>query len=562
MSGGRPQAPANPVAPGPAGHRLGLPVLVLGLLALAWSCRFVQDDAFISFRYARNLVEGHGLVFNPGEPVEGYTNFLWTLLVAGGLALGLDPVPVALGLGLAAHALTLLATARLAHRILPGPADALLAVGLVGTLPSVAAWATGGLETSLDTALATVGLALAAGEGGRARAPLASLVAGLAVLNRPDGALLAGVVLGSLALEPPDRGGGPGPFRRGAALVLPAAALVLPWLAFKLRVYGTLVPNTFHAKAAGSDWGLGLAWVGLFLASSLWLVLVPVLLRALPTLVAAGPPGSGALVLYPVLRLAYLARVGGDFMEFRLLVPALPALGVALVWLARAWAVRPLVRHGIPFLVLAGSLHHASTFAHSPLRLGRPETVRGLAGQEVVTYPEWSGIETVAELAAHLSDPAQDWTGVGRALARLGAPPDLRVAGTAIGALGWESRLRILDMHGLTDPEVARTAPLASRRVGHRRLASLEFLVRRGVHLVVGHPRVLPPGQPVPPAFSRARLGALRIVSDGTPMPPAATMVAIPLDGGGTLLALALAPHPALARARQELGWRPLAWAP
>ena len=50
----------------------------------------VVEDAYISFRYARNLSEGRGLVFNPGDPapVEGYTNFLWTLLLAGTGALG------------------------------------------------------------------------------------------------------------------------------------------------------------------------------------------------------------------------------------------------------------------------------------------------------------------------------------------------------------------------------------------------------------------------------------------------------------------------------------------
>nr|HNH96503.1 hypothetical protein [Microthrixaceae bacterium] len=58
-------------------------VLVVSVaVVLAWQFRFVQDDAFISFRYAKNLVDGNGLVFNPGQPVEGYTNFLWTALHA------------------------------------------------------------------------------------------------------------------------------------------------------------------------------------------------------------------------------------------------------------------------------------------------------------------------------------------------------------------------------------------------------------------------------------------------------------------------------------------------
>jgi len=50
---------------------------------------FVVDDAFISFRYAQNLLDGHGLVFNPGEQVEGYSNLLWILLTSFGMKLGL-----------------------------------------------------------------------------------------------------------------------------------------------------------------------------------------------------------------------------------------------------------------------------------------------------------------------------------------------------------------------------------------------------------------------------------------------------------------------------------------
>ncbi|MFQ5416191.1 MAG: hypothetical protein ACE5FL_03975 [Myxococcota bacterium] len=64
----------------------GLAVLVF--LWEAWLPRSQIDDAYISFRYAGNLVAGHGLVFNAGEYVEGFTNLLWTLLIAAGIALG------------------------------------------------------------------------------------------------------------------------------------------------------------------------------------------------------------------------------------------------------------------------------------------------------------------------------------------------------------------------------------------------------------------------------------------------------------------------------------------
>jgi hypothetical protein len=69
------------------------------LVVLAWlasAAWFLCDDAFISFRYARSLVEGHGLVFNAGERVEGYTNFLWVLeLAALWKVFGLRPENVA-----------------------------------------------------------------------------------------------------------------------------------------------------------------------------------------------------------------------------------------------------------------------------------------------------------------------------------------------------------------------------------------------------------------------------------------------------------------------------------
>ncbi len=61
---------------------LALPWLLLALHAWLWQGFFV-DDPYISFRYARNLVQGEGLVFNPGDRVEGISNIGWTLLAAG-----------------------------------------------------------------------------------------------------------------------------------------------------------------------------------------------------------------------------------------------------------------------------------------------------------------------------------------------------------------------------------------------------------------------------------------------------------------------------------------------
>src|SRR6476646_8857030 len=65
--------------------------------SLVWN--FVTDDAFISFVYSRNLVEHGQLVFNLGERVEGYTNFLWTVLLAVLMKMGLLPETMSRVLG-------------------------------------------------------------------------------------------------------------------------------------------------------------------------------------------------------------------------------------------------------------------------------------------------------------------------------------------------------------------------------------------------------------------------------------------------------------------------------
>ena len=88
-------------------------VLAAGLTHVL-SLRFFYDDAFITFRYAANLAHGHGLVFNPGERVEGYSNFLWTVLLGigcwqlRGITPGTSTGDLALPLGLVGLSTTLI----------------------------------------------------------------------------------------------------------------------------------------------------------------------------------------------------------------------------------------------------------------------------------------------------------------------------------------------------------------------------------------------------------------------------------------------------------------------
>src|SRR5262249_54931824 len=94
---------------------LGLSVLLLIAHSLLFN--FVTDDAFISFVYSRNLAQHGQLVFNLGERVEGYTNFLWTVLLAAAMRLGLPPELGSRILGTLAGALGLVVAARLHFRL-------------------------------------------------------------------------------------------------------------------------------------------------------------------------------------------------------------------------------------------------------------------------------------------------------------------------------------------------------------------------------------------------------------------------------------------------------------
>jgi len=155
-------------------------VIAVGLLVhlRAWS--FLCDDAFISFRYASNLARHGALVYNvePLERVEGYTNFLWVLVLAAGDAIGLRPETLApiltAGASLASLGLVALIGAALRRRFGPGQPDQrvfgvvdLLAPALLVLTPEFVVWASSGLETSLALALANKNIARSPGVGSR-----------------------------------------------------------------------------------------------------------------------------------------------------------------------------------------------------------------------------------------------------------------------------------------------------------------------------------------------------------------------------------------------------------
>lgn len=346
-------------------HRLALWLLMLWLLAVPQVLgTWILDDAFISFRYARNLVEGFGLTFNPGgELVEGYTNFLWTIGIAGVLAAGGEPVLIAQAINTALALVALLLIYRFAVAWWPGRTWCLLPPLLLACNPAFLLYTTrgSGMETALVTVLALAALWLIWRAADLRGGLLAGLASALVVLARPDGALvpLAGglLLLGRVAI---------GSERRQAAatlagLVLGFLLLYAPYFAWRYSSYGYLLPNTFYAKTGATvaqvergfaytrDFvqSLGLRSLALLLGLSLF-----GLVRATQQTGTADQRSPAPLLwLFVLLTCLYVTLVGGDHFPLgRFFVPMLPPLLLLVVHgamqagdlatLLRGWVVR------------------------------------------------------------------------------------------------------------------------------------------------------------------------------------------------------------------------------
>ena len=221
-----------------------------------------HDDAFITFRYARNLATGAGFVFNPGERVLGTTSPLLTLLLAAVYAIAGDVLErAALVIGAVALGAQALALHRLLREHLPHTA-LLVCLAVLAGLGGSHTWLA--LESNLALALSLS--CLWAHRRGSPR--LAGLLLGLAFLTRHDAALIALLLPLVDAAHPPDARPD---LRARITALLPvaavAAAVTLPWLLFAQLHFGAPLPNTLSAKTGISAPGAYLeSYAGYFIA--------------------------------------------------------------------------------------------------------------------------------------------------------------------------------------------------------------------------------------------------------------------------------------------------------
>ena len=289
--------------------------VVLALQYVLWS--HVTDDAYISFRYIRRLLDGQGLTFNDGERVEGFSHPLWILLVAGCTRLtGLAVPEVAKALGLACSISTIACLFASRRAFALGNEIASVAIALLLVFPGFHVYATAGLETPLLMFLLTMGTVASLGR--REPTTLSSVSFGFAAIARPEGLLYGLFWLGRRFRS----------FRQLAIVIAPFVTYQL----FRLTYFETWLPNTFRAKLPGT-WGtfFGLEYLWPAVTAVGWPLLLGVLLvrrRAdledfrIVLRAAIGPITAGIL---------FILYAWGDWMPFsRFLVPVWPSVALLL----------------------------------------------------------------------------------------------------------------------------------------------------------------------------------------------------------------------------------------
>ena len=491
---------------------------------LAW---FLTDDAFISFRYARNLLEGQGLVFNPGEYVEGYSNFLWVLELAALWGLfGLRPEQAAPWLSVAFTAATLAVVlwwAAWAPGLPRRKLAAWMALGLLCSGATFATWTSGGgLETRQFTFFVVFAVVCLLLHGRHCRGlTAASLALAAAALTRPEGPLIAACCFAwyvAATAASGQRWDG----RQLACLVVPFAALVVAHFLFRQAYYGEWLPNTYYAKHVRPWYEAGFRYLcAATLQTGLYLLL-PLALSALRRAWRSRRNAAYALPLLCVFaHMAYVLRVGGDHFEFRpldfywplLVVPATHGiLGLAdSLW--RATASAPRRPHGLvrstaivlflPVLFYCTVVQNASLYFRTlNLNLADQPVVTTVTALSLKIAPGTDALfaittdlnlglarQFIGLSAIHHRDFAnpriRDWSSF-EYVPREAIPTDAVAAVSTIGISSYYvPPLRVVDTLGLTDTVVARnpaTRPNELRVLAHDRTPPPGYLERRKVN--------------------------------------------------------------------------------
>lgn len=394
---------------------------------------FAVDDAYITFRHAQNLVRGDGFNFNPGDRLLSTTSPLHALLLALLSSVGISNLPrIAVWLSVASM-IVLCASLLLTFTHLREPITGLLCVLLVISQHWLYRFFS--LETILVLALNVTAVALAL----RHHWAWAGVVAGFAMIGRPDSIILAGTLALYALISSKFR------FQEFWRYAIACALVYGAWFVFSLFYFGTPFPNTLEAKSGFNTWTVFAAniWPKMLkdLIADKWqleaLLLVFAGIGCVDLLIRRSP-----LLIFPIW--AILHTLG--YTLLRIVYPF-------------AWYYAPLILIALLLASVGGMaiIRWASSRLYARSRLLAWTTVTGVALFFVLfaffsMQYAWAFVSSY-ETAYYAGARDHVYRQVGNWLAE-NSDADATVALTEVGTIGYFSQRRIIDMAGLVTYEL------------------------------------------------------------------------------------------------------------
>ena len=448
--------------------------LAIAAVGMWWSRYYFVDDAYISLRYCYNFLNGDGLVWNPGERVEGYSNFLQVILMSALGGFGLDLTLAARLVPIAAYAGLVVFLLVRAQRDPHHVADTLPLIFVTASLP-VVIWTLGGLEATIMAALVAVAVwrfadALDGHRGIATLAPLFVLIA----MTRHDGIgfFIVSLAAAGIAWKRQGRPNG----KDILAFIAIFAVLYGTYTVWRVLYYGDLLPNPYYAKSSyvwmkmrrGLEyvriWGFGPPYLlPLFAAGGVYLTVARRWRASLAYLAVL----SAGYVLY-------VARVGGDFMPgFRLVVPVIPPLAIFLSLVLREMWSSPVTHER--WLIACGAVVLCALQLVIPIYYMRPAPPDGLQPPIAQVIGEY--------ISSH-------W------------PKGCLIALNTAGATPYFAPdNRYIDMLGINDRHIARQPSHYSRPAevlpGHEKGDGAYVLSRQPDYIICGFAQGSPVSSPV-----------------------------------------------------------------
>lgn len=520
-------------------QRLLLIAIVI-LTAIAWGNRFIYDDAFISFRYAQHLAEGHGLVWNIGEtPIEGYTNFLWTLLMSLAFVASVDPILFSWIIGILCFIGSLILTYLIAKNLTHNPNWGILAVVLVGTNFTFNAFATSGLETQLQAMLILCAVwgvhrMVSAKAISSSQLIILGVVFSLLLMVRLDSAIFI-AILGLVLLDRILRteSSFASKIKQLAVLALPIILIIGSWMLWKLDFYGNILPNTFYAKVGGKTfvyvrgifYQLGF-WLSYWLFPFPFLIAWAVIKRKLTQL-------EIQLTVIIAIWITYLIYVGGDHMEFRFMVSVIPLLMIVIVSILAKIIQQTSLRMIFILLIGTGTISHMITYENSPFKTHQT---------------------SIPNLLAPSTTPLDNWDIAGQALGKaLNYDRTVTIAINPAGIIPYYTQARTIDMLGLNDRWIARNGVPYLTLAAHEKITTFDYLLTQDVNLLIDQPKVLP--NRVQRSYDADSLELFHVQISPEALPDNAVFLEVPISDTHYLLVLYLNPHPTIDAAINENNW-------